>query len=751
MNLHVSTQRATDDLLTRANLRLRVGEHVIDVGALRIVTRPDQPRLTSKAVAVLIELVRHVGKTVTRDQLLDRVWTGRFPTPDVLTQAIKELRRALADDSKPPRYIETIPKVGYRLIAPVLVLDGPDGGIFVESGSSQAIGNGIEQDGEYATDAAREAAPVAPASATARHWLPSVGALALVAAGVALAVYFTRERAPAAAPVASAWQAIDARALTSDTGPELRPHISPDGTRIAFGLIEPGGQFDRIVVRSVEPSQLIRLTAGTNQHEAQPAWSPDGTRIAFERLGQKGCTMYVASSLGGDEREVGTCVDYNVNYYDWTPDGRSLITAERKEGAVGELALMTLNLDTGQKEFLDYEREVDDQDLEPHFSPDGRWIAFRRGIAPYSDLFITSATGGATRKVTNISGRIRGHTWSRDGSALVFASNFAGPMALYAVDIESGRTHPLGVSPAEYPHSAPGSDNIVYEITRTQNTLASISLEPDAQPPRLLAPSTGSDYVATLSPSGDRVVYVSDRTGQYQLWLYDWASNVASPLTDRADTAVFAPRWSADGKTVMAVQHNAEGRELVEIDVASRRQRMLSKPGENVLFGMYGLEPDSHLVVIGTSGKDNKLILVQHADTPGESRTVIETGVAYAQLDTPARSLYYTPTAGRGLMRYDFDTRTKTFISPKVNSISMNSWRVVDGRIWFVSPEELKLSIMYELDPASGEVREVSRIHAGLADLNFSVMPDRKSIVFSPVGTQDTDVGMARLVRTDTR
>lgn len=750
MNLHVSTQRATDDLLTRANLRLRIGEHVIDVGALRIVTRPDQPRLTSKAVAVLIELVRHVGKTVTRDQLLDRVWTGRFPTPDVLTQAIKELRRALADDSKPPQYIETIPKVGYRLIAPVLVLDGPDGGIFVESGSSQAINNGVEQD-EDATDAARETIAGGRPPA-ARKWLLPVVALGIAAAGVALALYFAGERAPVAAPSpSSTWQAVGARALTSDTGPELRPHISPDGTRIAFGLIEPGGKFDRIVVRSVEPSQLIRLTAGTEQHEAQPAWSPDGTRIVFERLGQKGCTMYVASSLGGDEREIGTCVDYNVNYYDWTPDGRSLITAERKEGEVGELALMTLNLDTGDKQFLDYEREVDDQDLEPHYSPDGRWIAFRRGIAPYSDLFITSASGGATRQVTHISARIRGLTWSRDSSALVFASNFAGPMALYAVDIESGRTDPLGVSPAEYPHSASGTDMIVYEISRTQNTLASISLEADAPPPRLLAPSTGSDYVATLSPGGDRVVYVSDRTGQYQLWLFDWAANNASPLTDKADTAVFAPRWSADGKQVMAVQHNAEGRQLVEIDVASRRQRLLSRPGENALFGLYGLEPASYLVVIGTSGKDNKLILVRHADSADESRTVLEAGIAYAQLDAASRSLYYTPTAGRGLMRYDFDTAAKTFVSAKINSISMNSWRVVDGRIWFVSPEELKLSIMYELDPASGEVREVSRIHAGIQDLNFSVMPDRKSIVFSPVGMQDTDVGMARLTRTDTR
>src|SRR3954471_82547 len=133
MTLHASVRATRDELLSGPNLRLRIGEHVVDTGALRVVTRPELPRLTSKAIAVLVELVRNVGQTVTRDQLLDRVWTGRLPTPDVLPQAVKELRRALGDDSKPPQYIETIPKLGYRLIAPVLVLDGPESAVVIET------------------------------------------------------------------------------------------------------------------------------------------------------------------------------------------------------------------------------------------------------------------------------------------------------------------------------------------------------------------------------------------------------------------------------------------------------------------------------------------------------------------------------------------------------------------------------------------------------------------------------------------
>ena len=61
-------------------LRLRVGAHVVDVGALRVASNPDAPRLSSKAVAVLIELVRNAGDTVTRDRFLDVVWKDRVTT-----------------------------------------------------------------------------------------------------------------------------------------------------------------------------------------------------------------------------------------------------------------------------------------------------------------------------------------------------------------------------------------------------------------------------------------------------------------------------------------------------------------------------------------------------------------------------------------------------------------------------------------------------------------------------------------------
>src|SRR6478735_3265641 len=182
MNLHASVRGTRDELLSGPNLRLRIGEHVVDTGALRVVTRPDLPRLTSKAIAVLVELVRDVGQTVTRDALLDRVWTGRFPTPDVLTQAVKELRRALGDDSKPPQYIETIPKLGYRLIAPVLVLDGPDSAVVMETAAAV-----VEERRETAS--ANDAPhPARVALARPLRWMLAIAGSSIVLAAAAIVI-----------------------------------------------------------------------------------------------------------------------------------------------------------------------------------------------------------------------------------------------------------------------------------------------------------------------------------------------------------------------------------------------------------------------------------------------------------------------------------------------------------------------------------------------------------------------------------
>src|SRR4051812_6993971 len=77
-------------------------------------------RLRPRLMDVLLRLAASPGNVVPRQVLLDEVWPRRLVADEVLSRTIAELRTALADDAREARYIETLPKVGYRLIAPVI-------------------------------------------------------------------------------------------------------------------------------------------------------------------------------------------------------------------------------------------------------------------------------------------------------------------------------------------------------------------------------------------------------------------------------------------------------------------------------------------------------------------------------------------------------------------------------------------------------------------------------------------------------
>jgi DNA-binding winged helix-turn-helix (wHTH) protein len=104
---------------------LRFDRFVIDPQD-RQLTRDDEPvELSSRYLDALVLLVREEGRLVSKARFMDEVWTGVPVTDEALTQCIRTLRRQLGDDAAKPRFIETVPKHGYRFIAPVEPANAP--------------------------------------------------------------------------------------------------------------------------------------------------------------------------------------------------------------------------------------------------------------------------------------------------------------------------------------------------------------------------------------------------------------------------------------------------------------------------------------------------------------------------------------------------------------------------------------------------------------------------------------------------
>jgi TolB-like protein/DNA-binding winged helix-turn-helix (wHTH) protein len=101
------------------NGRFQVGLWRADPGLNTLSMNGSTIRLEPKLMEVLVCLASRAGEPVSKDTILKTVWPGTFVSDDVLTRSVSELRRVFEDDPRSPRFIETIPKRGYRLVAPV--------------------------------------------------------------------------------------------------------------------------------------------------------------------------------------------------------------------------------------------------------------------------------------------------------------------------------------------------------------------------------------------------------------------------------------------------------------------------------------------------------------------------------------------------------------------------------------------------------------------------------------------------------
>lgn len=97
----------------------RFGDFTLHPEDRQLVRGSERIDLNSRYLDALHLLVRDAGALVTKDRFLDEVWQGVPVTDEALTQCIRMLRRALGDDAATPRYIETVPKHGYRFVAVV--------------------------------------------------------------------------------------------------------------------------------------------------------------------------------------------------------------------------------------------------------------------------------------------------------------------------------------------------------------------------------------------------------------------------------------------------------------------------------------------------------------------------------------------------------------------------------------------------------------------------------------------------------
>jgi Tol biopolymer transport system component/DNA-binding winged helix-turn-helix (wHTH) protein len=573
------------------------GPYVMDARSRILLKDGATVRLTPKAFDTLLILVQHAPQVVPKEQLLKEVWPDIFVEEGSLSHNVHGLRKVLGDHSSEPRYIETIPKRGYRFVAPVKV-----------SRAETDTGQGDQADVGAEFMVVEKPAP-APVVVTNQHkkgrmWA-GVAAVALVGATIAGFIFI--KRTPATAPPVSRAKTTLVR-LTNNSAIDSRPVWSTDGRSIVF-TSNRDGKYE-IYVMDADGSNVKRLTNNLAD-DVNPMWSPDGKRIVFDSERDGNREIYVMDADGGNQirltrnnatdttaafspdgniiafasnRDTGPPYNpYNLDIYlmtadgsnvkrivddpeydvspQWSPDGRKIVFVT---GRNGNFDVYEMNADgTGQKNLT---ADYDKSDGAPSYSLDGK-----------NQIFVMDANGSNPKRVTNNASDNELACWSPDGSKLVFQSDRDGNWEIYVISVD-GELAQLTDDAADdlAPDWSPDGNRIAFSSNRHGKQHIYV-MNADGSSLAQITDSGADDIEPAWAPDGKQIAFTSLRDGNQEIYVMNADGSKPRKLTNDPATDS-SPRWSVDGQILFTSYRGGQS-DIYVMDAAGRNVRRLTTMG----------------------------------------------------------------------------------------------------------------------------------------------------------------------------
>ncbi|HKF02600.1 MAG TPA: winged helix-turn-helix domain-containing protein [Candidatus Sulfotelmatobacter sp.] len=568
---------------------MRFGTYEVDLRLGELRKNGKRVKLTGQPFQILVILLEHSGDLVTREQLQQRLWpSDTFVDFDSgLNAAINRVREALGDSAENPRFVETLPRRGYRFIAAIKIDSRPTTATLPAAESNVSPTQTITRQGALPASEASERRPL-----SRRLLLGGVFMLTVVAVAVALLSRLSRR--------SSGWgfQAMKLSRVTQ-SGNAINVAISPDGRYAVYVLRE--GEKQSLNVRQVATGSDVQILPPDEVVIWSLTFSPDANYIDFVRGEKPDFTdthLYRMPVLGGTPYlAMQGGIDFGSSY---SPDGRQFAFLRVANSGPGTVDVLIAKAD-GSNQRVVASRPYRDADIGLAWSPDGKKVAFTTSEATKklrSSLWAISIADGSVREIYATPDTIGRPRWVPDGSGLLAPIGNAGQAfrgQLWFISYPKGEAHRLTNDLMDYqlccldltPDGktlvdtelstvsdlwlAPGGNTArAKQITTKEFAVGGFSWMPDgriifaSQDGNLyvvnqdgsgrtrLTPDDSSNWDPSVCGDGRYIVYAAYREQKRGIWRM--SADGSNPIRIADETFAIRPQCSPDGKWVVYVR-----------------------------------------------------------------------------------------------------------------------------------------------------------------------------------------------------
>jgi len=401
-------------------------------------------------------------------------------------------------------------------------------------------------------------------------------------------------------------QRIDESTATNLTGDsaavDTQPSVSPDGKWIAFRSSRDGGG---IFVMGIQGDSVRRI-AGTDTFN--PSWSPNGKEIVYATesvsfnpyaRSSNNSQLWIAEVATGQRRQLPAPDGVQPA---WSPNGQRIAYWSIPATGGGQRDLWTIST-----QGADPVRVTNDSatDWNPVWSADGRYLYFASDRSGKMNLWRvrinqrTGRTQGRPQAVTRSEAEgMRGHiSFTQNGNRFVFVDQWTS-QNIYKVGFDpdagriTGQPSPVtrGVRQLAQPEASADGQWVVFRSAGTREDIYVIrsdgSLEQQLTKDLLFeAPGNYKDRSPRWSPDGKRILFYSDRSGRYQLWLMNVDGTELQQITD-AQTSIQGGVWSPDGRRI-AFYGAEQPVRILDVTKTWEEQRPVTLPTFDAATGDY--------------------------------------------------------------------------------------------------------------------------------------------------------------------